>query len=338
MRPQVPFVCSNLLIFSIFSFYAPAEADLLVLQNGDRITGTIKQVWDGEISIEPDYADEFTVDLSAVDHIFSDQEFEIELQDGREVLAHLSGPDEDGRQVVRMDGETFSIDLADIFELDEPEKDFDWESHVELSTTVNTGNTTTTSSLFRADSTIRVPNHRHLIEFTTSHESTDNETTKEQSLVRYNYNWFFNEPWFLSAQVSAERDPIIELESRLIASIGIGLDIWNTPRRTLSVQLGAGGQTEEIGVVTTDSSVATWTLRYRQGLLNDDLELFHNHVITENLGGRTNTSYKTTTGIRYEITDLLYVNLTFDYDYETDPVPGIEKEDTTLLIGIGAEF
>jgi putative salt-induced outer membrane protein YdiY len=183
-----------------------------------------------------------------------------------------------------------------------------------------------------------VPNHRHLLELSTSHESTENVTTKEQSLLRYNYNWFFNDPWFMSVQTSYERDPIIELESRIIASVGIGFDFWDTPRRTLSVQLGAGGQTEEISMVNTDSSVATWTLRYRQGLLNDDLELFHNHTITSNIGGRTNTSYKTSTGVRYEITDLLYASLTFDYDYETNPPPDIENEDSTLLIGLGAEF
>ena len=335
--PQLA-VVNNLLIINVLFMTQIAEAGVLVLKNGDRITGAIGRVWDSEISIEPDYSDEFTVDMSAVDHIISDQEFEIELQDGREVLARFSGPGEYGQQIVGMDGETISIDLAEIFELDEPEKEFDWESHVDLSTTLNSGNTTTSSALLRADSTIKVPNHRHLLEFSTSHESTENVTTKEQGLLRYNYNWFFNDPWFLSVQTSYERDPIIELESRMIASIGIGFDFWDTPRRTLSVQLGAGGQTEDISMVTTDSSVVTWTLRYRQGLLNDDLELFHNHTITNNIGGRTNTSYKTSTGVRYEITDLLYASFTFDYDYETNPPPDIGNEDSTLLIGLGAEF
>ena len=331
-------IIPNILISILLMPPSLADAGVLVLQNGDRITGSIKRVWDGEVSIEPDYADKFSVDMSVVDHILSEQEFEIELLDGREFLAQFSGLDDEGRQVVTMDGEMITIALANIFEVDEPEKEFDWESHVDLSSTFNSGNTNTSSSTLRADSTITVPNHRHLVEFSTSREETDSVTTKQQGLLRYNYNWFFNEPWFLSAQTSYERDPIIELEHRVIASIGLGIDIWNTPRRILSVQLGAGGQAEEIGGVTTDSSVATWSLRYQQGLLNDDLELFHNHTITSNLGGRTNTSYKTTTGVRYEITDLLYVNLTFDYDYETNPAPGIGKEDSTLMIGIGAEF
>ena len=39
-----------------------ASADLLVLKNGDRITGDIKAIWDNEITIEPTYSDEFDVD------------------------------------------------------------------------------------------------------------------------------------------------------------------------------------------------------------------------------------------------------------------------------------
>ena len=39
-----------------------AAADVLVLVNGDRITGEISAVWDDEITIEPSYSDEFNVD------------------------------------------------------------------------------------------------------------------------------------------------------------------------------------------------------------------------------------------------------------------------------------
>ena len=31
-----------------------AKADVLILKNGDRITGEIKRIWDSEITIEPE--------------------------------------------------------------------------------------------------------------------------------------------------------------------------------------------------------------------------------------------------------------------------------------------
>ena len=148
----------------------------------------------------------------------------------------------------------------------------------------------------------------------------------------------FNDPWFFAANASHERDPIIELDSRLIVSAGIGRDIFNTPRKFLTIQLGAGAQSEDIGNQSEDSSVAVWSLRYRHDFLNGDFEVFHNHSITENISGRDNTSIKTSTGVRYEITDLLYANATVNWDYESEPADLAEKEDMTLLLGVGLEF
>jgi putative salt-induced outer membrane protein YdiY len=176
------------------------------------------------------------------------------------------------------------------------------------------------------------------MQFTSYREELDSVTTQDRNLVKYNYNWLFNDPWFFAANASYERDPIIELDSRIIVSAGFGRDIFNTPRRLLSVQLGLGAQSEKLAGVRDENSVAVWSLRYRQDILSGDMELFHNHDIVENLGGRDNTSFKTSTGLRYEITDLLYANVTLNYDYETDPAAPAKSEDVALLVGVGAEF
>lgn len=315
-----------------------ATADVLVLKNGDRITGTIKQIWDDEVAIEPEYSDEFTVDLEVVEYIESERDFELEFNDGREVLAKFPGAGDGEQQLMVFDGQQESIALADLLELDEPAKAFDWESHIDFSATLNSGNTDSMTTQLRADSEIEIPDHRHYMQFTSSREELDSVTTKDRNLLSYNYNWIFNDPWFFAAKASYERDPIVELDSRVIVSAGLGRDIFNTPRRLLSVQLGLGAQSEKIGGVQDENSVVVWSLRYRQDVLSDDLEIFHNHSIVENLEGRDNTSFKTSTGLRYAITDLLYANVTLNYDYETDPVDLATNEDIAFLVGLGAEF
>jgi hypothetical protein len=103
--------------------------------------------------------------------------------------------------------------------------------------------------------------------------------------------------------------------------------------------LGVGVRDEEIGTLSETSSVVTWVLRYSQDFFSDDLTVFHNHSIIPTLNGRTNTSYRTSTGLRYEITDLLYANISLDYDYETEPVDvATDSEDLVLLFGLGLEF
>ena len=104
------------------------------------------------------------------------------------------------------------------------------------------------------------------------------------------------------------------------------------------MQLGVGAITEDIAGSSEQSSVASWALRYRQDLFSEDLEIYHNNSIVYYIGGRTNTIYKTTTGLRYEITDLLYANLSVDFDYETAPAATASNEDVAVLFGVGVEF
>ncbi len=313
------------LALAVSSFWAlAANADVLVLKNSDRITGKIDQRVDGEISIKPAYANEFSVDVEAVERVEWDEDSGIDL----EAVVESSEVESEDDQIVS------SRDATP----DEPESVFNWRGHLDLSATVNKGNTDSLDSKLRLDTTVKINRHRHIGEIAFFREETDGISNKEQDLYRYSYNWLFNDPWFFVAQLSYERDPIIALDSRVIGSAGIGLDVWDTPRRALSMHLGAGLQTEEIGMQSEDSGVATWTLRYRQNLRGDDLELFHNHTVTHNITGRANTSYKTSTGFRFEITDLLYANVSLDFDFETDPVAMAENEDTALVIGIGAEF
>ncbi len=328
----------GLLVILCLIFCGITQADLLVLKNGDRITGDIKRIWDSEISIEPAYADEFDVDITVVEYIESDREFEIDLNDGQSMIASFAGADAEGNQIIESADESRSLPLAALFELDEPEKPFEWESNVELAADVKRGNTDTSNTKVRADTMVRFNDHRHIGEITFFREKLANVITKDQDLFKYSYNWIFRDPMFFSTNLSFERDPIVELDSRVIISVGLGRDVWLTPSRALSVNLGAGYQTEKFSAATTDSAVMTWTLRYRQNFFSDDVELFHNHTITSNISGRTNTSYKTSTGLSYEITDLLSANISLDFDYETHPADLAENEDIVLLFGLGAEF
>ena len=319
---------------------AQAKAvDVLVLKNGDRITGEITRIWDAEITIEPEYADEFNVDVPAVAYIESEREFEIDLADGRELVVTFPGADAEGNQVIETGSGTEALTLSNMLELDEPEDYYDWESFVDLSGDLKKGNTDSRNTKLRADTTLKLGDHRHIGELILFREELIDDVTKDQTIVNYNYNWLFNDPWFFSALTTFERDPIIQLHSRVTASAGIGLDIWNTANRSLNVQLGVGVRDEEIGDESETSSVATWVLRYSQDFFSDDFTLFHNHSIIPTINGRTNTSYRTSTGIRYEITDLLYANISLDYDYETEPVDDTTRnEDLVLLFGLGLEF
>ena len=317
---------------------APSFADVLVLKNGDRITGDVKRIWDLEVTIEPDYSDKFSVDLDAVAYIASERQFEVDLPDGRKVTAQLVGVDEKGIQVIEFDGEAVSMPLSQLLELEEPEDYFDWETRTDINVAVNKGNTDSEKGKLYTYGMVKIGDHRHLAEITLNREAQDGQTTKEQDLLTYNYNWLFNDPWFVGLNTSYERDPVRQLDHRFIGSISMGRDIWARPHRTLNFNLGVGAQEELIEANKNTSLVATWALRFAYDFLNDKLETFHNHTFSQTIKGRDNLIIKTTTGLRFEVTDLLYTTLSVDWNHESNPADLAKSEDLAFLFGLGLEF
>lgn len=223
-----------------------ANGGVLVLKNGDRITGEISAIWDHEITIEPTYSDEFKVDSEVVAYIESNRKFDIELADGREFSATLKGANEEGEQIFVVDGNQIAAPFMQLYELDEIDDPVDWDTYIDLSSALNRGNTVSSNNKLAADSTLVIGDHRHIGDLSIIREDHDGIATKEQDLIRYNYNWLFRDPWFFSAAVSLERDPIRDLDRRAVVTAGMGRDIWNNPRQLLNFQLGVGVITEEI--------------------------------------------------------------------------------------------
>ena len=328
----------------------PVSADHLVMKNGDRITGEIKEIWDNDVIIEPEYDDDtkISISLDAVAYIESEQEFEVTMTDGRSVIAKLAGRDADGKQLIEIDGKRTSITLDQLEELDEISDYYDWDSRIDFNFTMNKGNTDSLNTKFYADTNLKLGDHRHIVDLTMIREEQNGARTRDNELLRYNYNWLFGDLWFLGGAGSAERDPIRELDYRFIAGATIGRDLWDKPRRAMSFQIGLGylaeqfSPTAEDGTLLTKNSnqsvAAIWIYRFRHDFIGDDLEIYHNNAVNWYVTGRTNTVVKTVSGVRYGITDLLYINVAINFDWESDPSGTAENEDLAIVIGLGLEF
>jgi hypothetical protein len=338
------------LLFSavVLSFVMqPAIAGVIVMKNGDRITGTIKKMWDGDVFIDPSYADEFSVDQVDIAYMEADRQFDLELADGSAMVGSLAGADADGNQMVIIDGQERAIPMSQLTELEEPAKSFDWSTHADLNSTFNSGNTNNSNVTLTADLMLKKNRHRHFLDLLWQNEDQKIEdvttTVKDRERFRYNYNYDIGDPWFLGSSASYERDPVKGLDYRYNVVPAAGYNFWDDAGRTLGFQLGAGYQAEEItdefGIRTDgDGAVAAFLLRFSYDFNKPDLELYLNNTTTGAFYGRDNVVTQFTAGTRYEITDLLYLNFEFLLDYETQPVEGAKNEDISVLFGFGLEF
>ncbi len=319
----------------------PATADVIYLKNGDRITGEIKEIWDSNVTIEPEYSNKFDVEFEHIAHIESDEAFEVELLDGREGDFSFAKSSVEGGVRLEASNASIEVALANINKIEEI-KDFDWDSKLDLNSNFSRGNTNSQTVNISAETEVIKGQHRYLGDFSYVLETLDSETTKEQTRFHASYNYLFEEGrldnWFFATNVTLERDPVALLDRRLSLNPALGYDVWDYANRTLNFEFGVGYANEETDGEDTSSATIDWRLNFAYDFMGGDLELFHNHHIYRNVSGRKNIVFNTNTGVRYEITDDIYMNVQLDYDYDTEPPDGTDNEDLTFLLGAGIEF
>ena len=312
-------------------------ADIVFLENGDRISGDIKRIWGNILIIEPQYSDPIEIDRDIVVGIESDKMLAIELDDSRETPYFISRSFEEGRAILNSDDAKSDVSLNSIKRAEEI-KDFDWDINFDLGSTLSRGNTDSQTTNLQWDGNLVIKDHRIKSDLFISREEVDGEKTKAKDRINLGYNYFFVDQWFLAVNLAAERDPIALLNSRYSLSPAIGYDFLDDPDRYLHVQLGAGYSSERSNNLTSTSTTIDWKLNFYWELLSGDLQFFHDQNFLKNLEGRKNFVFYSQTGLRYGINEDIYLNLQANYDYDSEPAGNAKEEDLTFIIGAGINF
>ncbi len=314
--------------------------DYVIMKNGDRITGEVEKIWNGEVFIEPEYGDTYAIELDYVAYIHTENPYEVEFRRGRrtEMIVGRLDLGEDGRPVVIAEDTGRTYPLSNIDNMLEIEEFFDWEVRSDISVNVATGNTNTNSARFYALGTVKLGEHNHKLELTRDSALADGETTKDQTNVYYEDLWTFSNDWFVRGSVTWTRDPIRDLDSRSQFYLGPGIHIWDDSKRTLNFSAGPNLLVESISGENDQSVSVQAVFRYEQRFLDDDLVLFQQTDVQRVVSGRENRILNTSTGLRWELPRDIYVNLQLDFDYESNPADGRQKEDVTYLVGVGIEL
>jgi putative salt-induced outer membrane protein YdiY len=217
-----------------------------------------------------------------------------------------------------------------------------WKGKVDLNSSVSRGNTESHLVNLQGDLQVTKGDHRYRGDISAIREEVDGVTKKEQDRLNLGYNYLFKDGvldnWFLAVNATIERDPVALLDQRYSLNPSLGYDFWDEPNRQLSVQLGAGYADEETNNQNESSTLVDWRLDFSYDLMAGEIELFHNHHIYRNLNGRENTVFNSKTGVRYDITNDIYLNVQVNYDYDTEPAAGTDSKDVTFLVGAGVDL
>lgn len=315
----------------------PVQAAVVVLKNGDRITGLIVKMQDKKLEIDPEYSStNITIDWEDVRSITSERPMSIQHFGDVEMPENVGQRLRD-RIILETLEEGGPIRLEDVRSINLAEHDY--YGYISAGGNQTSGNTQTQALNLSGSLTYRKDEHRFILDGKYNRAQADHKDTANNGSISFKYDYFLTRRLFTSATNLSETDQFQDLSLRNTTSLGLGYDILASKQQLLSVAAGPAAVYQDF--TTTPATVtpsATWALRAEFRFRGDDVILFHKHQGFKDLGHGSGTRVNADQGIRVKITDNWRVNFEYDIRYNSLPVAGKKTTDTNIIFGFSYDI
>jgi hypothetical protein len=319
------------------------STDIVYMRNGDKITGEIKSLNQGQLSIKPDYAlSPIQVDWAKVDRLESKQLFIVTDPNGNTYTGALTkGPGKDMLKVTS----SASTDLRQesVVSIDQLGNTFfkRLRGNVDLGTNVTRSNSQANMTL---QSGLSYQSQRYLYSMNASSQVTTqkevantNETTLKNSLFRQlrKSNWYGT---FLANFLSSSAQ---EVDLRSTLGGGIARRLIYTNHTDLTALAGLGYTTDKLshGATTPHPQSLDSALAAKLSIFRFDKATFDSTLwVYPSLTARGRLRLTFNQDVYYKLPKNFYVRASFFDNYDNEPVPGALSNNVGASSSIGWSF
>ncbi|HXV63999.1 MAG TPA: DUF481 domain-containing protein [Vicinamibacteria bacterium] len=306
------------------TLFGRPKTDVVVLDNGDRVTCEIKKLQRGKLTVKTDAFGTVSVKWSRVIGLSSDYWYQVELQSGARFIGHIALGNESGQVEIRdIDDEGRAVEIPRIIEIIPIEASF-W-SRIKGSVDAGFDFTqasaaTTWSSSAALD--YRVPRFEINVDFSSNIQSQEGaDTVNRQSLQAF-YSRYYQGRWYAAALGQAEKSQNQGLDFRGLFGGGVGRRLVQTNRSRLRVLSGAAFSREKFEDRSEYESnaelvgaLAAETFRFD----SPELDLSAGTAVYVNLKTAGRYRIQATGKARIEIVKNLYWSFSIYESYDSDP-------------------
>ena len=317
-----------------------AAADVVLLKNGDRLSGTVDSVAGGNVLLVTEYAGSVAIAIDAIAEMTTDSAFDVTIGD-QKVNGQFAMVD--GSQALVADGQSQSVALTDVSRAGQNNLTLvslgnEWASRADLAAQVSNGNTDSQNYSILAESSLKQDTVEHLLTLLVQNEESEGVTIKEQLDLDYLYKRLVSEKWYASGNFEYFEDPIKEVDSRITLGAGMGYQFWDDSFGAFSSDLGISYVREDIGGETENNPALRWGLNYKRFFMDKRMEAFHRQSVLYIPDSGRGEVIESSTGLRYALNAKVDAVARVDLNHETDPAPGNSKTDVTYNVGVGVRF
>lgn len=330
------FFSSCVLITFLTAIPFPVQAAVVVLKNGDRITGRIVKMQDKRLEIDPPFSDIIKIKWEDIQSIRSERPMSVKLY-GEVDLPEDVGERKLDRIIVNTLGEDGAIRLEDVRTINFAENDY--RGYISLGGNQTSGNTQTQAMNITGSLMYRISEHRYNLDGKYNRAQADNEDTANNGSFNVQYNYFLKRRVYVGGFDLVESDQFQNLSVRNTSGLLLGYDILDREHHNLSISAGPAAVYQDF---TTDPATITpsltWSMRYEFMFRGDDVVVFHKQQGFQDLGHGSAIRVNADQGIRVKITSNWRVNFEYDLRYNSLPVAGRKTTDTNIIFGFSYDF
>lgn len=330
---------------TVLAISVSALGGQVYLKNGDRLTGIIRTMADGKITVETALAGTVEIPMENVQTISSDKPLELHLNDGTIVKQPV---EKDSEGMIKIAGsdviDSQTLGLAEITAINPPKPESPkWKGDLSAGVTYTSGNTSNESYALSANLAKRTKKDRTTLkgDAVKKKEESDGEkvTTEDWWRIGGKYDYFLHKKTYVFGEGRYETDKIAELDRRVIIGGGLGYQWIEKETQNFSTEFGAASVYEKYD--TADDSDTKFSMQagyHYDQQFNKTFSFIHDltyYPSTEDFADYLVTS---SAELRARINDHLFTNFKVLFDYDATPAESKGSTDTKYMFGIGVNF
>lgn len=320
---------------------ASAHADRLVLQNDDRLSGRVVRLENDVLVFKTDYAEKpILIDRQAVRIITTETAVEVHLAGGELLRGRLSTSEEGTLQIAASEERQPAMTNWSAVQAinPEPEPKPKWKGGLTVGGTRQTGNTERTSASVALDAKRREKKNRFNVRFLYNYGEDEEDVTTRNAYGMFKYDYFIDPKVYVYLSVEMLYDRFKDLNLRTVVGPGAGYQVWDSEKRFLLFEGGVAYFNED-HIDGEDEDWFTGRLasefRYR---FDSRLEFADNLVIYPSLEDTGEYSLRNEASISTPVFERWAFKLSNILEHDSDPAPGIDKNDITWILGLQYTF
>jgi putative salt-induced outer membrane protein YdiY len=320
-----------------------AKTDVVILINGNAVTGEVKSLEFGSLRYSTDSMGTVNIDWEDIVSVTSQQSLQIEIIDGTRYYGKLFPSDDrhsvrivtaseelvvESSRIVRIT----PIETSEKF-LERLDGSFSFGIQTQKSSEVTTSN-------LAADVSYRTRKYLLGTRLNSSITDQPSEPTKARQSANFNYQRFRSNRWYTEWFTGWEKNDELGISARVSAGAGLGRYLVQTNKSQFSLALGVqGARTNFAGEdESATEGEGRIEIRYLRRRLVPETSFRFTSTVFPLLSDVSQWRAESDLSLRREVFDDLFLELGVGYSYISEPPTGAEKSDYTATTSIGYSF